>query len=62
MEKIFKESFQNEISVRQTRLIINVKFRMGKSNLSSILKEMSEMKLIAFKDHQTLTILWKPKD
>lgn len=62
MEKIFQESFQDEISVKKARLLINVKFRMGKHNLNSLLNEMKRLGLIKYKDKRTLLVLWKPKD
>ncbi len=62
MEKIAKESFQNEISVKKVRLIINIKFRMGKHNLNSLLNEMTRLGLIKYINHKTLLILWNPGD
>ena len=60
IEKIHKESFQNEIRVRQVRLILSVKFRMGKTNLNSVINEMVELGLIEYIDHESIRVLWKP--
>ena len=62
MEKLYQESFHDEISVRETRLILTHKFRMGKTNINSILIEMVDLGLIDYKNHGTLTILWKIKE
>ncbi len=62
MEKLCKEAFHDEISVRETRLILTHKFRMGKVNVNSVLIEMVKLGLIDYKDHGTLIILWKPED
>lgn len=62
MENMVQQSFQNEISVKKARLMINIKFRMGKHNLNSMLNEMVRLGLIKYKDARTLLILWKPED
>ncbi|KKN65964.1 hypothetical protein LCGC14_0476670 [marine sediment metagenome] len=62
MEKIIQNSYQNEISVKKVRLVINLVFRMGRQNLNSILLEMTKLGLVKYIDHQTLLILWKPND
>ncbi len=62
MEKISQASFQGEISVRQVRLILSVKFRMGKHNLNSILNDLVELGLINYVNHEVIKVLWKPKD
>ncbi len=60
MEKIIQSSYQNEISVRKVRLVLNLVFRMGRQNLNSILIEMTKLGLVKYIDHKTLKILWKP--
>ncbi|KKK96321.1 hypothetical protein LCGC14_2663920 [marine sediment metagenome] len=61
MEKIHKLSWKNKISIKQIRVILNYRFRMGRENLQSIINEMDRMKLIKFKSPGIVYITWKPK-
>ena len=61
MEKIHKLSWNNEMSIKQIRVILNYRFRMGRENLQSIINEMDRMKLIKFLTPGNVLILWKPK-
>jgi len=61
LDKLQKDSWKGEISIKEVRLILNFKFRMGRENLQSIINEMDRMKLIKFKKQGVVKILWKVK-
>jgi len=61
MDKISQECFDDEIPVKKVRLILNFKFRVGKTNTNSILNEMKKLGLIEYKNHEMIVVLWKPK-
>jgi len=61
MENLYKLSWKGEISIKQIRVILNFKFRMGRENLQSIINEMERLELIEFLTPGTVKILWKPK-
>ena len=61
LEKLQKDSWKGEISIKEVRIILNFKFRMGRENLQSIINEMDRMELIEFKNQGVIKILWKPK-
>ncbi len=61
MENLHKLAWKAEISIKQIRVILNFKFRMGRENLQSIINEMHRMELIEFITPGLVKILWKPK-
>ncbi len=61
MENLQRVSWKGEISIKQVRLILNFKFRMGSENLQSIINEMDNMELIEFVNPGMVKVLWKPK-
>ena len=57
MEKIREESLEDEIDVKKVRFILCFKFRVGRTNLTSIISELTKLGLVKYKDHKTLLIL-----
>lgn len=56
MAKVSEESFEQIISVKDMRRILNYKFRMGKQNLNKVLIEMQELGIIEYLDRMTIKI------
>ena len=61
MENLHRLSWKGEISIKQIRVILNHKFRMGRENIQAIINEMNRMGLIEFINAGVVKILWKPK-
>ena len=61
IETFHKLAWKEEISIKQIRVILNYKFRMGRENLQAIINEMDRMNLIEFINPGLVRVLWKPK-
>lgn len=61
IENLQKLSWKGEISIKQIRVILNFKFRMGRENLQAIINEMNRMGLIKFINAGIVKVIWKPK-
>ena len=57
MAKVSEESFEQIISVKQMRRILNYKFRMGRQNLNKIFVELQFLGIIEYLDPRTLKII-----
>ncbi len=56
MAKVLEESFEQRISVKDMRRILNYKFRMGYKNLNKILIEMQRLGIIEYVDPRNIKI------
>ncbi len=56
MAKVSEDAFEQIISVKDMRRILNYKFRMGYKNLNKVLIEMQELGIIEYLDHKTIKI------
>ena len=57
MAKVSEDAFEQIISVKDMRRILNYKFRMGYKNLNKVLIEMQELGIIEYLDHKTIKII-----
>ena len=60
MQELSRHSFRAEIDVGEARKVINLRFRVGRENLTPILNEMKKLGLIEYKNHKLLVLKWIP--
>ncbi len=61
MKDLGERSFENKVEVKYVRLSLIKKFRVGKINFSSVIKEMTELGLLEYEDCKTILIKWRPR-
>lgn len=61
MKDLGERSFENKVEVKEVRLSLIKKFRIGKINFASVMREMKELGLLEYADCQTILIKWKPR-
>lgn len=61
MKDLGDRSFENKIEVKHVRLSLIKKFRVGKLNFTSVIKEFRELGLLEYEDCKTILIKWKPR-
>jgi len=60
MDRIYRDSEDGKLPVKDVRKILNLKFRMGRSNINSILIEMKKIGLIEYINKEKVKLKWKP--
>ncbi|KKN59031.1 hypothetical protein LCGC14_0545860 [marine sediment metagenome] len=61
MKDLGNRSFEGKLEVKYVRLSLIRKFRVGKTNFSSVIREMRELGLLEYEDCKTIIIKWKPR-
>ena len=61
MKDLDDRSFENKVEVKDVRFSLLRRFRVGKTNFFSVIKEMRELGLLEYLDCQTIIIKWKPR-
>lgn len=61
MKDLGDRSFENKVEVKDVRESLIRKFRIGKLNFTSVIKEFTELGLLEYEDCKTILIKWKPR-
>ena len=61
MKDLGDRSFENKVEVKDVRESLIRKFRIGRTNFSSVIKEFRELGLLEYEDCKTILIKWKPR-
>jgi len=62
MKDLGERSFENKVEVKEVRLALIKKFRVGKLNFTSVMREMRELGLLEYENCKTILIKWKPRE
>ena len=62
MKDLGERSFENKVGVKEVRLALIKKFRVGKLNFTSVMREMRELGLLEYENCKTILIKWKPRE
>ena len=61
MKDLGDRSFENKVEVKDVRESLIRKFRIGRINFSSVIKEFRQLGLLEYEDCKTILIKWKPR-
>ena len=61
MKDLHDLSFEGKVEVKDVRHVLLRKFRLGKVNFMSVMREMNELGLLEYSDCKTILIKWKPR-